>query len=291
MVLAADFGGDKGAVKLFKITAGKPVVAEGYSDDIQDDGGKGYLGTIERAAAYAQSQNIPFGISWGAPLEGTRPQYHPKAEISSAIVSVINDGPAGTLSGAVEAYRQHGSQDVIFVINSGGIGGSAVVNGELYACEPGHVEGIAALNTYAQTKPCNIFGATYVCMERLGANKAGIEAQWQAKTGAYMRARDIEDKYKAGDRLASDLYENSARVVAHLIVGMANAFTLDLTDPKTVVVAHGGALKFPYYGERIQQIIGKYLGAEPQFIMAKDYVGPESNACLEGAAISVVYSA
>ncbi len=305
-VLAADFGGDKGAVRLYKITDGALVVDSGYVDDIQGDLGRGYLDTLRRAANYAETHAIPFGISWGAPLHGTKPLYHPKAEvflqeiqaefdgdfsnISPTIKSVINDGPAGAISGAVAALRQFGSHNLIFIINGGGINTATVINGQLYSNETGHIEALADLNTYNQSTPCGVFGAEFVCLERVGANKAGIEAQWQAKTGAYMRARDIEDQYKAGDSFAGELYDHSAWVVSHIVVGAAQASGLDLTSPDTAVVAHGGAFKFPNYGARIAQIVGNYLGAELQLLMAKDYIAAESNACLDGAAIAAAYN-
>ncbi len=306
LLLGADFGGDKGVIRLFKIVAGKPVVQAGYADDIQGNLGEGYLDSFKRAAVYADAENIPFGISWGAPLNGTQPLYHPKAEIFlreiaeqydndfkniSTRITVINDGPAGALSGAVQAYRQFGSHNTIFIINGGGINSSVVTGGQLYSDESGHVEAQPVLNTYGQTTACGVFGAQYVCLERLGANKAGIEAQWEAKTGNYMRARNIEDEYKAGNGFAGDLYEHSAWVVAHLIIGVAQSFGLDLNDPQTAVVAHGGAFKFPYYGARLQQILTAHVGAQPQLILAKDYVSSESNACLDGAAIAAIYAA
>jgi hypothetical protein len=303
-ILAGDFGGDKGIVRLFKIIDGRPIVEEGYASDTQGDNGTGYLATMEQAAAYAVARGIPFGISWGGPMIGTKPQFHPKATsflkeldeqhggdiaaISPSIIC-INDGPAGAISGGFEAFRQYQSSNLLFVINGGGVNTSVIKDGQLYSNESGHVEALAALNSYHQTTACGVFGATYTCVERVGANKAGIEAQWQDKTGEYMRARDIEDQYKVGDTFAGDLYEHSAWVVAHLILGSAYGQGLDLTDPSTAIVAHGGGFKFPHYGERVAQILGAHLGSTPRLLMTKDYVLDGSNACLDGAAIAAAY--
>ncbi|MDB5184504.1 MAG: hypothetical protein JWN38_312 [Candidatus Saccharibacteria bacterium] len=305
-LLGADFGGDKGAVRLFKIQNGQLVTQDDYKDDIQGDNGAGYLDTIKRAAAFAAEQGIPLGISWGAPLDGTKPLYHPKAKtfleelqaefggdmaaISPSITSVVNDGPAGAIAGAMAAYQQTGADNVIFVINGGGLGSSIILNGTLYAAEAGHVEGIEALNTYHQTEPCGVYNATYVCLERLGANKAGIEAQWQAETGSYMRARDIEDRYKEGNQLAADLYEHSAEVVAHIIQGIADNQGMSLVDGKTAIVAHGGAFKFPHYGERIAQILAAHNDQAIELLMTKDFGAADSNACLDGSAIAALYA-
>ena len=307
LVLGADFGGDKGTVRLFKIVNGRFTVVSDYADDIQGDFGDGYLATLERATAYAQTAAIPFGISWGGPIRGTKPLYHPKAEtflrelkgkydgdiqaISPAITNIINDGPAGALSGAMAAHRQFDSHNTLFVINGGGINTSVVTGSTLYSDEAGHVQAIDELNSYGQTIACGVYGAEYVCLERIGANKAGIEPQWQNKMGSYMRARDIEDRYKAGDKFAGDLYEHSAWVVAHLLAGVAQATRFDLASADTAIVAHGGAFKFPHYGERVEQILTQHLHAAPQILLAKDYIADGSNACLEGAAIAAAYHA
>ena len=307
LLLGADFGGDKGVVRLFKVLSGALIPQEGYKDDIQGNLGAGYVETLKRAAAFAEQYAIPFGISWGGPIQNGIPLFHPKAtvfldelmqqfggnikSISPAITSIINDGPAGAISGSLESYARFRCPNTIFVINGGGLGSSTVVNGIVHAEEAGHVEAVAALNTYNQTTVCGVYDAQYVCVERIGANKAGIESQWEAKTGSYMRARDIEDRYKEGDRFAGDLYEHSAVVVAHMILGIANCYDISLTDGQTAVVANGGAFKFPHYGERVAQLLTSYTGKKPSFILAKDYVSPESNACLDGAAIAAAYIA
>lgn len=80
-------------------------------------------------------------------------------------------------------------ESVMFPINGGGLGMAALVRGGLFATEAGHVEAIPELNMYGQDVACGVYGAAYICLERLGANKAGIESRWEAKYG-YMRAGD-----------------------------------------------------------------------------------------------------
>jgi hypothetical protein len=303
-VVAADFGGDKGIARLFEVQNGKLVPIEGFRDDVQGNDGVGYVESLKKTARFAEENNLPFGISWGGPLEESKLVFHPKAKtfyhemisefggdlraISPTIKASLNDGPAGLISGAVEAYREFKADKVLFIINGGGIGLAVMNEGTIYATEAGHVEGIEQLNSYNQTTACGVFDATYVCVERLGANKAGIEAQWEAQTGQYMRARDIEDRYKEGNQLAAELYDHSALVVAHLLKGAAKVFDIDLSEPTAAIVGHGGAFKFPKYGERISQILGESLGATPHLIMTKDYSDAASNACLDGAAIAAL---
>lgn len=303
-VIGADFGGDKGVTKLFTVRNGQLVISDEYEDYVQGDGGEGYLQSFERTAAFATERHIPVGISWGAPLDGSRPLPGPKfamfnqaiteryggdfANLLPTLRSCINDGPAGLISGAIEAYRTRGATTVLLAINGGGLGMAILADDMIYAAEPGHTEAIPELNTHAQAKPCGVFDADFVCLETLGANKAGIEAQWQQITGEYLSARDIEDRYKQGNELGKELYDHSALVVAHMIAGTARAFGIDLTDRSTVVVGHGGAFKFPHYGERIQQILSKATDAPVALIMTKDYGDSRSNACLDGAALAAL---
>ncbi len=300
-VLGADFGGDKGIVRLFKVQDGLLKTIDGYRDDIQGDDGRGYLQTIERAGAFASSNNIPFGLTWGGPMDGSKVLFHPKAKqfigelndhyggdlknISPSIKACLNDGPDGLVRGAVEAYKKFNSKNVLFVINGGGIALATLVDGMIYSNEAGHVEAVQELNKYDQDTPCGVFGAKYVCLERLGANKAGIETQWQHKTGEYLRARDIEDCYKAGNEFAGELYDHSAFVIAHMINGGMKAYNMSLNDPSLTIVFHGGAFKFPYYGERVVQVLAKDQDVKVKMIMTKDFGAQDSNACLEGASI------
>ncbi|CAN5633590.1 hypothetical protein BH23PAT1_BH23PAT1_2810 [soil metagenome] len=303
-VIGADFGGDKGVTRLFTVSQGRLVISDEYEDYIQSSKGDGYLESLERTARFATEHAIPVGISWGAPLDGTKPHYHPKVanflsglsekysgdfrNLVPTLGACINDGPAGLISGAVEANRSHRATSVLFAINGGGLGIALLAKNKIYSTEAGHIESVVGLNSYDQQTPCGVFGAEYVCIETLGANKAGIEAQWKQITGEYLRAKDIEDRYKNGNELAGELYDHSAWVVAHLIEGSARAFDIDLSSDTTLIVGHGGAFKFPYYGERIQQILNKAKNAPVKLVMVKDYGDKNYNACVDGAALAAL---
>lgn len=300
-VIGADFGGDKGLTQLYVIRNGQLELDGSYKDYVQSTNGDGYIASLEKTAAFAQQHNIPVGISWGAPVDGTRPLYHPKVDhflkelqerydndfknIVPTLAACLNDGPAGLISGIIEVNKNRKVDSVLFAVNGGGLGLAALVHKGIYATEAGHVEAIPELNSYGQDTPCGVYGAAYVCLEKIGANKSGIEVQWEARNG-YMRARDIEDRFKEGNVFAGELYDHSALVVAHMIVGSALALDVDLTDDDTAVVAHGGAFKFPNYGERVQQIIGKHTGSNPHVLMTQNYGFKDTNACLDGAALA-----
>lgn len=305
-VIGADFGGDKGVAQLYTVKDGRLQVDEAYKNYTQGTGGEGYLALLEDANTYAASHGIKIGISWGGPLAGSEPEYHPKfkifheelavkypggiTEAVPTLVTCVNDGMAGLISGAIEATKVFDVDNVLFPINGGGLGMAVLTDSTAYSTEAGHVEAVPALNTYNQDKPCGVFGAEYLCIETLGANKAGIEVQWEAQTGEYLRARDIETKYKEGDKFAGDLYDHSAWVVAHMIAGTASAFNIDLMSDKTAVVGHGGGFKFPHYGERVTQILETGLGGKLNFITTNEYGSTQTNACLDGAALGALLS-
>lgn len=106
------------------------------------------------------------------------------------------------------------------------------------------------------------------------------------KQSTVICAREIEDRFKEGHIFAGELYDHSALVVAHMIVGTALALKIDLTRNTTAIVGHGGAFKFPNYGERVQQIIAKHTGVTPHLIMTQNYGTKDTNACLDGAALA-----
>lgn len=303
-VIGADFGGDKGVSQLFDIKDSGVVTNSQFREYKQGTGGEGYADVLRSTESYALNNNLPIGISWGTPVKGTKPMYHPKvdifltelesnydgdfAKLAPHLTSVINDGPAGLISGAVEVFKKFGAKNVIFPINGGGLGMAVLKDGVLYATEAGHVEADPDLNPYNRTGECGVFEQKHVCLEMLGANKAGIEVIWEKLTGTPTSAREIEKLYLEGNDQAGNLYDSSALVVAHMIAGTAKAFGLDLFSPDVAIVGHGGGFKFPYYGERIMQILNDDKNVAVQLIMTKDFGDKESNACLDGAAINAI---
>jgi len=142
-VIGADFGGDKGLTQLYTIRNGQLVLDDTYKDYVQGALGDGYLASLDKTAAYANQHNIPIGISWGAPLNGTKPLYHPKVDhflkelderynndfknVVPTLKACLNDGPAGLISGIVEAGKDKQIDAVLFAINGGGLGMAALV--------------------------------------------------------------------------------------------------------------------------------------------------------------------
>jgi predicted NBD/HSP70 family sugar kinase len=202
-------------------------------------------------------------------------------------VALANDAEAGIMAGALEAaLRLPVTRNVIYVINGSGLGGAVLADNIIYAAEPGHIAVVEHLNRFGgfnQLKPCGLDGASHVCLEAVGASKAGIEDIWQQITGEHLSGRQLVTLYTRGDGLARALYHNSASITAHVIAGMAAAFDLLADAAEPVVVAHGGIFHAPGYGDRVRDILARNLSVPPTMLFTKDFSG---NTCLEGAAIA-----
>jgi len=297
-VIAVDMGGDKLAASYFMVRDGVLVQAGGDLLACQGDGGAGYLAALEKLGERASRELVPVGISFAGPVDGTRLIAAPNlpdflAEFRERYgsdfarlfpaVQVANDAVAGLMAGAVEAARRYpGACDVIYLINGSGLGGAVLASETVYAAEPGHVRIIGQLNPLGQAKACGLDGARYTCVEAVAASKAGVEDLWQQRTRDRLPGRAISARCQAGDALARSLYDNSARITAHAVRGMADAFGLT-EDRRLVVVAHGGIFHVPGYGDRVMDIFGKEPGPRPSFLFTREF---SSNMCLSGAAIA-----
>jgi len=160
-------------------------------------------------------------------------------------------------------------------------------NNVLYATEVGHIQIEDSLNRFNQRTPCGMFGAQYVCLERVAASKAGIEDIWRQKREQELTGKEIAAAYLAGDELAYGLYQASALVVAHVVKGMAVAFDLIRDWDDTVVVGHGGAFNVRGYGETVRSILEREVSSGTSMLFTKDF---SLNTCLDGAAIAAAGS-
>jgi predicted NBD/HSP70 family sugar kinase len=301
-IIAVDIGGDKLSASYFIVRAGRVEHAKDVLS-CQADGGAGYLAALVELSERASREAVPVGISFAGPVDGTRLIAAPNlpeflAEFRATYVGdfaqlfpevpvrVANDAVAGLMAGAVEAARRYpGARDVVYLINGSGLGGAVLTGNAIYASEPGHVPVAEALNPFGQRRPCGLDGAQYACIEAVAASKAGVEDIWQQRTNRRLPGREISVRYQAGDLLARDLYDNSARITAHVIRGMVMAFGLAATRGRLVVVGHGGIFFVPGYGGRVKDILVEERGVSPKFLFTRDF---SPNTCLEGAAIAAV---
>jgi len=301
-VVAVDIGGDK-------LVAWSYDVHEGFLLPrtellvLRGDDGAGYLTALEELADRTSCKNFSVGISFAGPTDGTRLLAGPNLQTFIAVfynwycqnfanlfpsVVVANDAEAGIMAGALEAAKRDPElRNVIYVINGSGLGGAVLTGNTIYAAEPGHIQIEAKLNPFGQRKPCGMLGAAYVCIEDVAASKAGVEDIWFQQKGERRSGREIAAKYLNGDHMALQLYDNSALVIAHVIRGVAKAFSFPRNFEGTVVVGHGGIFQVPGYRERVCTILEKDLSCVPKMMLTKDF---SNNACLDGAAIAAATS-
>jgi len=301
-VIAVDIGGDKLVAWSYSVHDGLllPLAQVALR---RGDGGSGYLDGLEEVADLARRKMLSVGISvagltdstqivTGANLPNFTAAFDERyggnfADLFPA-VAVANDAEAGIMAGALEAAKRYPEmRNVIYVINGSGLGGALLTGKTIFAIEPGHIPIEASLNPFGQRRPCGILGATYVCVEAVAASKAGVEDIWFQRRGKRLSGKEIAARYLAGDRMALDLYDNSALVTAHVIKGIPKAFSLPANFDRTIVVAHGGIFQVPGYGERVRSILEKDLGFAPGMLFTKDF---SSNTCLDGAAIAAAIS-
>ncbi len=297
-VVAIDIGGDKLIATSYNvrqgtlIQEGKPLVKEGTA-------GAGYIDVLEKVSALARTRLLPIGVSYAGPIQGSKVlagvnipvfmrdfqlRYNGDFANLHSQMTLVNDAEAGVMAASLEAVRRYpAARHVIYVINGSGIGGAVLKDGAIYATEAGHIPAEGDLNSFGQQRPCGLLGATYVCLERVGASKAGIEDIWFQQREEKLTGKEIAAAYLAGDELALRLYESSALVTAHIVKGMAKALGLLREWDDTIVVGHGGTFHVPGYGDRVRSILEKDLSSETRMLFTNDF---SSNTCLDGAAIA-----
>ncbi len=306
-VIGIDIGGDKAATQLFKVSHQGLIADESFSDFRQNESGQGYIESLERTAAFAKENNIPVGLSIGIPMQGSKTADKTKLPalqralrkysndfsiLIPHLTACLNDGPAGLMSGAIHTHLLGSTEinQIIYIVNGGGIGAAVLKDGKIFAVEAGHtIPVIDELNKYHDQRECGIFGATHLCFELAASNKQGIEAIWERKTGTRLSAIAIEKRFTQAEEygdLALELYDYSALMIAHLIKGLGTVFDMTVSDPAFAFIGHGGAFKFPDYGSRISQILTKdMLGKNVSMLLTNSY---SENACLDGAALSAI---
>lgn len=276
-------------------------LTEDYSRSTQAENGEGFLSQLEEFSQYAKENNLPVGMSYGGPLDGTTPRYHPKipklmdelaqkyandfSNIFTTPFKLNNDGPAGLISSVDMVYRQGIVNPVVFyLINGGGLGLAVYKEGVLYSTESGHVESVPELNQGNADRPCGIYG-DYVCLENTISNKQGLERQWEKKTGVFLNGKQIENKYRDRDQFAEQLFEQVAIGQAAMVKGVAKVFDVDIESPNFAIVTHGGMQRTPNLRTRMAQILWQEKHPTRQIYFTEEF---DQNACMRGAALSAV---
>jgi predicted NBD/HSP70 family sugar kinase len=308
-VMAVDIGGDKVQAAEYEITSDNHLrLFSGLRSGSRKDG-KDYLSVIESIADQAHADNLPVGISFAGPVEGTRPEDGPNVsnlmdELSNIYAGdfvgaqpdkdillgdqlkvLANDAVAGLYAASVEAVRQNPQvKNVIYVIVGSGLGGAVLKDGQVYAAEPGHVQVTEGLNPYKRSESCGMFDQQFTCIEGAASGKAGIEATWESVTSEHLNGHQISEKAHNGDELANSLYVNSAKVITATVEGIARTMDLPLTGDNTAVVFHGGTFAVDIYRDRIELLL-REDGIKAPVLYTQDF---SENACLDGAALAAI---
>lgn len=200
---------------------------------------------------------------------------------------VLNDSVALAIAGFFVAVRKYPDiKQIIVIINGGGIGGAVVNNqGEVFASEPGHLSVTdRLLNPYEVKTPCEFLGRKEVCLEKIGAVGAGIEAQWQLLKHEKLSGEEI-NRLIITDETALNLFANSALVTSHVIEGLRKSY--DFLIENTAIICHGGCFKAEEYTERVKQILAKHYRSKSFLLLTTQQLG-FNNACMTGAAIAAL---
>lgn len=298
MAHAVDMGGDKIAAQIFQAANGR-MSAVGEMMVNKSNGGKGYLAFLEEVASQALEKSIPVGLSIAGPLEGTVLHSGPNLPVFAdefeamyqsdfaklfAQPQADNDAVAGLKAGAVESLLHFPNvKNVLYVISGSGFGAALLKDSEIYALEPGHVAISEDVNIYNITDACGVFGNDRPCVEKITSGKAGIEATYESVKGIKKSGQTISDLARAGDELAIALYDNSARVISHVVKAMGDIYSLFEDPAQTAVVFHGGVFNVPGFSNRVEQYLERDTEKRLQILYTKSM---GNNACLEGAAIA-----
>ena len=299
-VVAVDIGGNKIVAATYKVSEGKLWQID-IPKELKSTNGSGYLGFLEEVLGEAEKKELPVGIAFPGAVEDNSAIDDPNVrnftgELSMKYdsnfgniypnVTVANDCEVGLMAGAIYSIKNFPRADeVIFVVNGSGLNTAVLKNNQTISMESGHVEVVEQLNRFERKKPCLMFGNQYVCLERVGGGRAGIEDIWLEQTKEKMRGQQIAESVLSGSDLAKDIFDNSALIVAHMVAGVVKAFDLMQMDCATTVVCHGGIFNNLDYGERVKQIIEDNIRVKANWLFTKDFT---ADASLDGAAIAAL---
>ena len=303
--LVADIGGTAAKTNIAVVgDNGQILIDESQESMVEnpDKQGNQYLDFLTQAGK--KYPNLPVAVSSGGVVEDNNlitnanfPFFVDQLKQAGGFTSVfnqpevplMNDAQAGVIAGGVGIAQRDGkAKPVIYIINGGGIGGAFMDrDGNITSMEPGHIEVVdKSLNPNGVQTPCELFPDwKHVCLERIGASGAGIEAQWEALTGEKLPGKDIAEKMYMGDERAKQLYVSSALIVAHIIEGIRNTMNCQIEDVS--IVLHGGAFKTEGMVDLIERILKKHHQVENVDLVPTSKLG-YSNACMTGLAISAL---
>jgi hypothetical protein len=320
-VIGIDIGGGKAFAVLFNVIDGRLVPVKETAKTVEDKTGAEFLPLFEQISQYAEANGIPVGISCAGVVEGTQLKQTPNIPAFSAGFQADYGSDFATLFPTAAAVNNDAEAAIKAAALNAGLEGA----GQIMKMEPGHVrlvdpglpQGVTAPNA-----PCGMYGQQFPCVEQIIGGVAGIEALWANTTGTPLDGRELSKLYQgdpsltnlygtAGTKLATELYDASAKHLAIQLQGMANAvdltgdnargglllpivgggnggagFVMDTPRPdnRLTVAFHGGVNNVPGYRDRVGQILGK-AGTSVNSSFTERF---SINAGAEGAAVAAL---
>lgn len=288
-ILGIELGGDKLTSQLYQVQDQQLTPISEFKM-MYSEHGKGYLAELEKLAKSIDEDTL-IGISFAGPLdhethtlhaapnmqefftEFTEGTYGGKLEnLFHNPLTVVNDAVATIITASVHVARTDTRfTGLLLLIIGSGLGGAMWYQDKkgahIIACEPGHIRVIPHLNPQEQTTPCQFLNKQ-ICIENVASGKAGIESLYKQKKNQKITGEEISKRYQNGDKLATELYDVSANIVAHAIEGMVKTFRFSLQT--TIIALHGGVTLVPDYSERVKQIIQRNIASNLSVIETKD---------------------
>ena len=310
-LIAIDIGGHKIAIREGYFVQGRFTIDGGsvlnVDEPIQGDG-ENYLTVLEHLAKVTRGRELPVSISTAGLVEKTSLRWSPNATgtveqlnrryqgdfanlFGEGMVAVMNDAIAALKRGAVTFKQMDKNiQNVILIIFSSGLGGAELWNNSIFPQEPGHVRAVDSLNPFQVQTPCKVH-PEFVCLENISASGA-LEKTYPVIHGDQRTGEELSEIYQngLGNSVARWLYERSAFVYAHAVLGMSlrHGLLSRSEEGKTAIAFHGGATRVPDFAERVMQIVDHHIGFTPQFLKTHEACPETGNACLDGAAIGAI---
>lgn len=300
-VMAIDIGGDKIRSAIYSIREGR--FTQGSEEIFQSRRGAGYLTVLERLAAHAEANDLPVGISSATKLNRsaiTRTVNLPvffeeltqryDADYRALFPGrsfVANDTIMG-ICGASTLLALQGIpvREAAFFISASGLGGSVIKDATAIHVEAGHIPLVERLNPLGQTTRCGVEGRDHVCVERVTAARAGIEDLYLQQTGIARDGIALGKLYEEGDALSTVLYETSALVLSHAVVGVMERYAFSGSPPGAVVF-HGGNFEIAKYRRAVERNVERLSPFQPHILFSRDL---SRNVCLDGAAVMAACS-
>ena len=151
-----------------------------------------------------------------------------------------NDANVATL-GEFMFGAGKGTENMVFITASTGIGGGAIINGKLFRGSTGNALEVGHMTVMKGGPRCGC--GNDGCGESLGSGTAiGRSAKEAVKSNAMtslkdyseVTAKEVFEEAKKGDRVASEILTNALSYLGITIANVANAF-----DPDMIVIGGG----------------------------------------------------